>query len=278
MKKKYLIPLLFLCFGYSTAQAEPTETITLVADYWCPYNCEEKAAAPGYMVEVAKQIYNKANINVVYKVMTWKDAIAEARKGTYTAIVGANRGDAPDFIFPELVQGISINQVWIRNDSDFKYKNMRSLDNLRLGVVEGYSYGKIADSYIAERIKKNDGTIVVLSGENVLAANINALLKRHVDAILEDRNVIEYYFASHNLPMTIKSAGNPVDINDYSDTYVFIAFSPNHPKSKEYAKLLSNGMRQMRQNGELEKILDIYNMDHIYRFIGKTGEIKPEIH
>jgi polar amino acid transport system substrate-binding protein len=95
-----------------------------------------------------------------------------------------------------------------------------------------------------------------------------------VDVILEDKNVIEYYFASHELPMTIRPIGNPVDINNYEDTYVFVAFGPNKPKAKEYADLLTNGMKEMRASGELKAILANYNVDSSYRFVGAKGD-KP---
>jgi polar amino acid transport system substrate-binding protein len=39
-----------------------------------------------------------------------------------------------------------------------------------------------------------------------------------------------------------------------------MAFSPKNPKSKEYAKLLSAGIEQMRLSGELSKILAKYQL------------------
>ena len=76
------------------------ETISLRADAWCPYTCDPGAAKPGFMIEIAKMALEPAGHKVDYKVLNWARAITETRKGKFTAIVGAAKDDAPDFIYP----------------------------------------------------------------------------------------------------------------------------------------------------------------------------------
>jgi len=256
----------------ATATIPVTETITIVADEWCPYNCNEDAEKPGYMVEIVRRVLKKHDIDVVYKVMPWTEALEMTRQGKYNAIIAANRGDAKDFIFPEIVQGISIIQTWVRNDSKWVYQGVTSLDKLRLGIVSGYYYGKEIDPYLRKRESGSTPLIQAVNKSNAAELNISELLAGNIDVILEDRNVVDYYFASREMPAGIKAAGNPVSIDNYDDTYLFVAFSPSHPRSKDYAKMITQGMQEMRQSGELKEILSSYNIDSLYRYLGKPAK------
>ena len=246
--------------------ASARETITLVADEWCPYNCGEEDVKPGYMVEVAREALAKYDIDVVYKVMPWEQAIAKVRTGAYEALVGANRGDAPDFIYPEMIQGISVSQAWVREDSAWQYTDPQSLADRRIAVVASYAYGRILDPHLKTLLKTKPGQMVVSATSDATARNIALLMAGNVDVVFEDRNVVEYYFASRGLPMGLKSAGNSVGAQDYEDTYIFVAFSPKKKESPRYAELLVAGIREMEKNGELEAILMRYHMDRNYRF------------
>ena len=266
--KRLALFCLFLGFFPAFAAAE---TITIVADEWCPYNCGEKDAKPGYMVEIIRAAMKKSHIDVVYKVMPWKEAIEKTRAGTFDAIVGANTGDAPDFIYPDQLQGISINQAWVKSDATWEYKDTSSLEGLRIAVVEGYSYGKEIDAYLRNRQAMKSTDIMVNKSQRATQENIEALLAGKVDVLLEDKNVIEYYFASRGQPLLLKPAGNPVSVNRSEDTFVFVAFGPNKPKAGEYANKLGKAMLEMRQNGELAAILADYHMDGIFRYIGNPA-------
>jgi polar amino acid transport system substrate-binding protein len=259
-------------FIVASAKADERPVITIAADEWCPYNCGEKDENPGYMVEIVRAAFGKSGIAVAYKVLPWSQAIEKTRKGEYDALVGASRGDAPDFIFPDVLQGISINQIWVRDDYVLKYKNLNSLDGLRLGIIEDYSYGKKVDPYLKERITNNTGDVNVISSENATESNIAELVNGNLDVILEDKNVVEYYFASRNLPMSLKAVGNSVDIQDYEDTFIYVAFGPSNPKAKQYTKLLTKGVQEMRRSGELTAILAKYNVSGTYQFLGKKSD------
>jgi polar amino acid transport system substrate-binding protein len=97
------------------------ETITLVADEWCPYNCAPGDAKPGFLIEIARRIFEPAGFGVDYKIVPWARAIRDARAGRYTAIVGAIRSEAPDFVFPETAAFPSGTHAFVRAGSDWRY-------------------------------------------------------------------------------------------------------------------------------------------------------------
>lgn len=238
-----------------------TETITLVADGWCPYNCEPNSDRPGYIVELAKTAFAKHNITVKYSNLPWARAIEETRQGKYDGIIGAYYSDAPDFIFPANPQGICKFSFFVKNDDPWKYDGIPSLENRALGVINDYSYSKKLDQYINDN--KNDPTRVqILSGDNALDSNVKKLLAGRINTFIEDTKVISYYLSPpeyEEVREAIVKAGSLPD-NDDGNGSIYIAFNPNHPKSKYYADLLSEETARMRENGELDAILSKYGI------------------
>lgn len=257
---RLLAPLLFCLLPFSAHAAEAGKTITLVADRWCPYNCAASASQPGFMVEITRAIFKKYDIAVTYKVLPWSSAIEQTRSGRYDAVVGASQGDVPDFIFPSLTQGMSSMQFWVKKDSNWSYNGISSLNEVRIGIIAGYSYSKILDMYLNLNRSQTE-RIQPVSGDNALELNLRKLEAGRIDVTPEDKNVMQYYFSSRGLPMTVKSAGTPVARENMEDIYLYVAFSPANPKSQQYAQAMTQGMQELRRSGELKAILERYRVE-----------------
>ncbi len=246
---------------------EPTTTITLAADNWCPFTCDAKSDEPGFMVEIAKAVFKKHNIAVDYKVVSWSRAIDMAAEGKIDGIIGAAKGDAPDFVFPNALQGMSEMTFWVKKDSDWKYDSIASLGKVKIGVAADYAYGKILDLYLKMHKGKTDH-IQEINNADALAINIRKLNAGMIDAMPEDKSVMNYYFLSTGTPMNVKSAGVVADKANMADNYLHIAFGPNNPKAKYYADILTRGTQELRRSGELKKILDKYKVED---WIARSG-------
>lgn len=254
---RYFLYALFLLLSWLPA-AQAAETITIVADSWCPYNCDPASDRPGYMIEIAKKAFKRHGIKVEYSTMPWTRAIDETRMFKHTAIVGASKKDAPDFIFPKLSQGWMENTFYVKKDNKWYYSGESALAKISLGAVADYSYGNPLDDYIAKN--KNDLKLVQLvSGDNALDTNIKKLLAGRIDALVEDEHVMTYYLAqrSEAIRKQMKTAGS-LPINEQNNLYV--AFSPHEPDAEKYAGILAKETEKMRKNGELKKILDRYGV------------------
>lgn len=257
MKFSRLIALLTAMPLLLSRPATAAETITLAGDVWCPYNCSEG----GYMVEIARDIFKKNGIAIDYRVIPWKDAVDKTRAGEMDAVVGATRDDAPDFIFPESLQGMSDMRFWVRDDSEAVYSDVASLSNVRLAAVQDYAYSPELNAYI--KAHAGDEKLLYLAkGNKPLEDNLQKLKDREVDVLAEDYNVVNYYIMTQSAEYPIKTAGTPV--KDKTANYLYIAFSPKNPKSVQYAAMLDKGMKELRDSGELKKILAIYRVADWY--------------
>jgi polar amino acid transport system substrate-binding protein len=240
----------------SAAAAVPQETITITADVWCPYNCDPTSEHPGFMIEMAQKAFAKHGINIQYIVQPWTRAIEETRQGKYTAIVGAAVRDAPDFVFPEKTEGKIQNVFYIKKGKKWRYTGIDSLKDVSLGVIADYSYNTALDEYVAAH-KTDPKHIQVIAGDDALNINFKKLLAGRIDSYVEGEFVAQYYIAQHKISDQIEEAGrSPPSVDDQ----LYIAFGPENKKAKEYAAILSEEIKAMRADGELEKLLAVYNI------------------
>jgi len=256
MRLFILIAFIFLSpFSLSKSYGE---TITIVADYWCPYNCDTKGDRPGYMVEIAKLIFGKQKIKVKYQIVNWSRAIYATRKGRYNGVIGAFRGDVPDFIFPGNELGVSFNNFYINKKTLWTYRGDSSLTEHRIGVIKNYSYGKRLDRYIMKNFANSD-RILMAYGSNALVKLVELLRLGKIHSLVEDKYVWDYHIRNNKYKNNFKIAGQ------IHAQKAYIAFTPRKKSSAKYASILSAGIAEIRKSGELQKILDRYGLKDWYK-------------
>lgn len=229
------------------------DTITLRADEWCPYNCDPKSDKPGYMIEIAKAVFEKAGHKVDYQTLPWTRTLREVENGVFDGAVGAARGDAENFVFSESNLGLASSTFFVQKDDTWNYEGIASLEKINLGVIRGYSYGDELDSYI-EANKDKPTKVQVASGDNALQTNFKKLSVKRMDAVVENANVADFKLKEMGMEGKFRKAGK------LEPDEVYIAFSPAKETSKTYAKLLDDGIEELRKSGELAKILDKYGL------------------
>jgi polar amino acid transport system substrate-binding protein len=268
--KRFVFWLLLSVAASAGAQAAkvPPETIIIAADSWCPYTCESGSGKPGFMVEIAQQALKPYNITVQYKTMSWARAVELARTGTVAGIAGAARDDAPDFIFPDMLQGFADMQFWVKKDSTWNYTGVSSLGKVRIGIATGYAYSKDFDLYV--RLHAKDArNIQPINSDDALTLNIRKLEAGLIDAVPEDKSVMQYHYAARGEPMPLRSAGSLTERGEMKSNFLYVAFSPANPRSGYYAQILNKRIYEMRKSGELKAILDKYRVDDWYSQTGR---------
>ncbi len=227
--------------------------ITLAADPWCPWNCDD-AKKPGIVVEVAKAIYEPLGYKVQYIAVSWSRAIDEAVKGHVTGLIGADRSipEVKDFIFPETPISPFDNVYALRADSNFIYKGLDSLKEKSLGIVANYHFGDEIGKYIEDNY--NNAKIVnQVTGIDGAHQNLKKLIEEHIDMYLDDRYVILYNAQQLGILNKIKIGGTLKE-----DLSHYLVFSPVLPEAKKLAKLYDEGVVKLKASGEYKKITDKY--------------------
>lgn len=253
MRRLLFFSLLFVSSLFGSAE---DKVIRLSADEFCPYNCEEQSDHPGYMIELAAEAFKIYGYELDYVVeRSWKDAIEKSRGGEYAGIVGAAKSDAPDFIFPTIALGTFDNCFITRSENKWKYSGLKSLESQKVGVIVDYTYGDNLNRYI--NTNRNDPRrIQFVSGNKAIQYSLTKLKHGKLDVYVDDCRVIEYAFMRRKDSKAFKMAGKTNEVDQ-----LYIAFSPKNPKSIFYAKMLDNGIKQLKKSGRYREILKSYGIE-----------------
>ncbi len=241
--------------GVAFAGQENVQRLTIVADEWCPYNCDPTSERPGYIVELATAVFADAGYQVQYITEPWSRAIVDTESGEFDGLIGGGRTEVPNFVFPEVEQGVARHALFTLTDTTWIYSGPESLEGVSLGVIASYSYGTFNERYILPQLAAGNPHIQVVGGDKGLELNLRKLAEGRIQSVAEDSHV--FWWRSLDSPddkLKYREAG----VLDYEKVY--IAFSPANKHSAELARVLSNGTMALRRSGELQKILARYGM------------------
>ncbi|WP_286220966.1 substrate-binding periplasmic protein [Marinobacter apostichopi] len=205
------------------------------------------------MIEIAREAFALARLEVEYVNMSWARALELADEGYIDAVVGAFTRDSTGFVYPEEAIGYARTALFTHIESDWTYQGIESLRQQTLVTINGYSYSSELDAYI-DKHRDNPERVWILSGPSPLNRAIEMLEHDRSDVLPEDLDVMQWTLGQlgkqDSLRMVAKLERLPV----------YIAFSEARPQSEEYATLLTEGVRKLRQSGRLDEILARYNV------------------
>ncbi len=240
--KKWIMFSLLSVMSLSAYAAQ----ITLVADTWCPYNCEPDSELPGFMVEAATLILGAAGHEVKYILLDdWDQAVVDVREGKYSGVIGASISDAEDFIYPDESMGVSRNLLYVRKGDPWRFAEAASLEGKKAVALSGYTYDAQVDEWIAANATYVD----------TLEQAVEMLLSEKADVLFENEYVMSLFSLLNNIQESIEPAGNLESDN------VYVGFSPAVPESKEYAKILTEGLKAMKADGSWKALLEKYGLE-----------------
>jgi polar amino acid transport system substrate-binding protein len=238
-----------------------SKTITFAVDDYCPYYCKDSNSPhgkfsnkPGFIIEILNEAFLTLDVDVKYTFLPWERGITEVHKNSINGIIIASKSNAPDLIYPEQEQASSIGCFVTQTNNPWRYSSKQSLKNMRLGVIQGYDYGEPVDSFIWEHYQP-DNNIAIIAGERALPRLLHMLVKKRIDTVIEDKNVLLHSIKANDLEQQLVLANCT-----QSRVSLYVAFSPKNPESKRYAKIVSNAMTTLRESGELARILAKYNI------------------
>lgn len=247
------LPLL-LCFIFSLCSQ--AETLRFATDSWCPYICDPQSPRPGILVEATSEILLSTRYQPEYIRINWAQSIKQVRCGQLDALMGTYISDAPDFIFGNTAFMQSQMCFFVPQTDTWQYRNLLDLDNRRIAIMNGYSYGVLMDSYILNNENSGEQNIMRVSGDEDLKRRLTLLNRGRINTIIEDKRVFSYFVSQSGLGSQFNTAGC------LKPEAVHIGFSPNLESSLQRAAILEEGIKQLEKNGRLEQIIQSYLTVH----------------
>ena len=237
--------------------ADDPKVLTMVADNWCPFNCDPADANPGYLIELAKKVFEPEGYTIAYSIVPWTRAIEEVTAGKYDILIAASHDESPEILFPE---GPAVScgfDVFVRDDNPFVWKGVESVRDKRIGGVQNYMYSTAINAYIDENRKTPGHKVQIMRGDNALPLNIKKLLGGRIDVLFENAAVLNYQFAQMGKDLEdLGITGTPKKIGtaDTAETMCYLGFTPAKPRSKELARLLTERAKKMEADGTMHAL------------------------
>ncbi len=242
-----------LLVGLIAGTAAHAATISLRADPWCPYNCRPEAERPGYLIELARAVFEALGHRIDYRTLGWKRTIEAVRRGEVDGLVGAGVEDAPDLVFPDEPAGVAVPVIAVRRGEAFAFTGPDSLEGRVIGAILGYEFGGPVEDHL-RRHARDPRRVQWVSGTDGAVQNLRKLLAGRIDGALDDRAVLAHYARELGL-------GDAVEFVELGVRQpIGLAFSPRRPEAAGYAQAFAEGIRRLRASGELARILARYGL------------------
>ncbi len=248
--------LFLLCICMLTGYPWPAscETVTLVADEWPPFNGKPGSRQEGYIVDIARKVFEGHGLKVVYRLAPWTRAVEMTRSGEADGAIGASKTDAAGCVFPREELSRNTLAFFVRKGNPWRFRGPATITEVTLGTIAWYDYRPWLLEYI-EANRHDPARVQVLHGGEPLKRNLTKLMNGRVQAVVDTEAAIRFFAKEMNILDQLDCAG-------YGDepAFIYIAFSPGRAESARYAELLSQGIVAMRASGELQRILDRYGL------------------
>lgn len=243
-----LLFLLSLAFNHSSILADE---VTIVSDRWPPYNGTPNSPAPGYVIEIAEYSLAKAGHTIHYQLWSWEKSIKLVNEGKRDCLIGDHRSSIPNYYFPELHVGVDQTVFVVRKGFDWRYTGMSSLAKIRIGNIYGYQYTPDMHQYI----QSQPGNLSNTKGKYAIESNLSALINGQLDAVIESKNVLLASLKKQDWLDEVEFAGNVTE--HYK---IHFACTASNPAAAEYVRLITEGLTELRQTGQLNTILKKYGL------------------
>ena len=195
-------------------------TLTFCSDVWAPYVNAQDNGREGYVIDLLREIYEPLGYNVELEIIPWSLCLKAVRSGRTTGVIGTDAEEAPALIFPEETMGVYRPLFYTLSQSKWTYHGIETLNGIRLGVVQDYSYSDEMDAYI-EQYRQTD-SILLSKGEQPIDLLLNALQEGWLDAFVENQFTIDAFLGNNSeIRQNLRIAG-PLTTDDR----MYVAFSP----------------------------------------------------
>lgn len=238
--KASLVALLLCASAGSALAAEP---ITIGAeDDWYPYSGTVDSKAKGMAVDIVREAFKKAGVDVVFQSMPYARCMEDAKAGKIFGCFDAARNSALEaqYLWHAKPLFIARINIYAKADSTDSGLTSKSMEGKQVAVTQDYEYGEAFDSNskINRVVSKHDiqGFRLVMSGKAQYAVAYE--------------KVANHLFQQHKgeLAGKFKAVGSTADVG------LFIAVGKTYPNAAKLVASFNEGFEGITKDGKYKSI------------------------
>lgn len=238
----FLLPF-FLLSSLSSAKAD--ETLRLVFPEYPPYQYTENGKQKGFKLDILKEACRRAGYDLEVEFRPWARVLKmlETGQADFTNMYKTPEREKIYTFSKDVLLSITV-RFFAHSDSNFTYNgNLRSLSDLRIGVINKISYGAEFDTALKDGLFPN--IQYANNHENLVAL----LARKRVDLIVGAGYVLDSVIETKELTDLIKPVKPAL-----SEANAYNAFTKTRDM-RQVANDLDAALRGMRQDGTFANII-----------------------
>jgi ABC-type amino acid transport substrate-binding protein len=194
----------------------------------------------GYSWDVVRRSFHEVGYTIQLHIVPWERVMHYLKTGKVDAIFPANRTEAREKLFHYSDEYVDRTRmvVYTNVTSNIAWKNLESLNGLRVGAVRGWAYGKVWEG---NRLIKKENMDTILQSFQVME-------KDRLDAVVGYEVVYDYILKHNDIEHKFKKIGYFGIVDEY------LMGQKDNPASLAVTHDFDEGHRRIEANGELERI------------------------
>jgi polar amino acid transport system substrate-binding protein len=253
--------LLFLCVITITSSAQAIlkerRTLTIAADYWCPYNCLPEDENQGFLVELTRRAMHIYGIDIEYKMVPWHKALIMLEKNEIEGLIGVSSLDGRNLISTNIPMAYSASHSFTRSDNNWVYDGVPSLRGKKLSFILDYILDEEISDYFGRFYSKKPSLFKIEDDENAVVDSILNLIDGDADVFIEDKKVVDYITKNNGLNSYVRDAGKVSN----KSLPIYIGFSKDVADIKTIIGYLEEGIASLKATGEYDHLLEKYRIE-----------------
>lgn len=244
---KYLLPLIGCFIGTATATAKE---IVIASGEWPPFqgkNIENN----GFATELVRKAFansgSKEKVNIKFKYFTWSRSLDFTRDGTtHATFLWSHKKDREkDFLYSDKLVDVSYVLFHLKK-TKLEWKTVPDLKKFKIGITEGYSYGKEFDQAASEGVLKVSAVPKDLQ-------NFKKLVAGRIDIFPNELNAgYELIKANFSAKERANLTHHPTALRNAPH---YLLFSKKYKESQELLELFNRGLHKLKKTNEYNKIV-----------------------
>ena len=258
----YRIAAVFICLlvlimgGVAFSSEGKAPELEIAVHEFCPYLCDstKENGKHGYVVDLLRAIYEPAFSLRFYRV-PYVRGILQTETGRFDGMPMLNSSSSEKVILSREPIGILVQNFYVKKGVNWKYQGVQSLKGIVIGSILGYNYSPLSPEYETyQRNHRETEWVEYVGGVDATLINMRKILAGRITTFNECADLVDFIGMKEGIAHKFQSAGTLGIAKNY------MGFSPKRADAKALADLFDKRIVQLRQSGELSRILAPYGV------------------
>ena len=238
--------ILLLCFMYIANQLlSQQKRINIVTFNYPPYMVNDNGSISGMFVEIVEEVFNRLKKPISIQFYPGLRSFLMMQNSEVDGFFSVKKTPEREktMLFPHEALLKQDYVIFKSIDSDFQFDgDVRSLQKVRIGVINEMSYGSIFDKAV------KDGIIVNIDSSPTFEVIFQKLIAKRMDVVISSKNVGISLIKKYGYQDKIIICGPPLETVES-----FIVFK-HTPAGKQLSDSFDRVINDMKKDGTLIQI------------------------